>query len=37
LAPGVIEYKYYAPLIGLILETQGDGSEPVELQTVTGM
>ncbi|MEW6741869.1 MAG: hypothetical protein AB1486_03835 [Planctomycetota bacterium] len=31
LEPGVVEYKYYAPGIGLLLETQEDGSEPKEL------
>jgi hypothetical protein len=30
-----IEYKYYAPNVGLILETSEDGSEPIELVNIT--
>lgn len=29
--PGVIEYKYFAPNIGLVLEEKADGSESLEL------
>jgi len=31
----VMEYKYYTPGVGLVLETLEDGSEPVQLVTVT--
>jgi hypothetical protein len=34
LEPGVVEFKYYAPGLGLILETLEDGSEPIELVDV---
>jgi hypothetical protein len=35
LTPDSEEYKYYSPGIGLVLETLGNGSEPVELVSVT--
>jgi hypothetical protein len=35
LTPDSQEYKYYAFGIGLVLETLEDGSEPVELVSVT--
>jgi hypothetical protein len=31
----IMEYKYYAPGVGLVLETLDDGSEPVQLVTIT--
>lgn len=35
LEPGVVEYKYYAPGIGFVLEESGDGSERIELVNIT--
>ena len=35
LEPGVVEYKYYAEDVGLVLEEKEDGSERFELQDTT--
>jgi hypothetical protein len=37
LEPGAREYKYYAPGVGLVLETSASGGkEPIELISITG-
>jgi hypothetical protein len=35
LEPGVVEYKYYASGVGLVLETSEDGEQRIELIEVT--
>jgi hypothetical protein len=35
LDPGVEEFKYYAPGVGLVLESLTDGSNPLELVSIT--
>lgn len=37
LDPTVVEFKYYAPLTGVVLETLEDGSEPIERTEISAV